>query len=306
VKRESSLDVLKFVLCFFVVGIHAGFLVELGEIYNFFSSHGLFRIAVPMFLLINGYYLPVLFKNSVGFSWVKKFFCVYFFWMFFYSYFWLSSDFINNMFFLFFGYHHLWYLSGLILSACLLFLVRGLSSRFLFVFSCLFYFFGAFLQYLCGYGFIADLGFREVFLYRNFLFFCFPFVCLGYIISRHEFFIRYKLICLFSLFFFILFVVEVGFNYVNYLRVGVFDFYLILFLFCPSFFLVVKGVEFDFDSKFLAKVSAAIFFVHSFSLSLLWKLGFENGTLLTVFVMLLSFFFAFFIINLSKKFSFLL
>lgn len=54
--RNGALDVLKIAMAFIVVGMHAGFLTDISPIAAYLTANGLFRIAVPVFLLINGYF----------------------------------------------------------------------------------------------------------------------------------------------------------------------------------------------------------------------------------------------------------
>lgn len=54
--RNISLDILKIALAFMVVGLHAGFLSSVTSIGYYLTVNGVFGIAVPIFLLIGGFY----------------------------------------------------------------------------------------------------------------------------------------------------------------------------------------------------------------------------------------------------------
>jgi hypothetical protein len=51
-------------MAFMIVGLHAGFLGEYTKLGHYLTVNGVFRVAVPVFLIINGFYFyPVLLKN---------------------------------------------------------------------------------------------------------------------------------------------------------------------------------------------------------------------------------------------------
>ena len=55
-KRKTSIDLLKITLAIFVLLIHCNFLIDYNKALNFLTVQGLFRIAVPLFFIINGFY----------------------------------------------------------------------------------------------------------------------------------------------------------------------------------------------------------------------------------------------------------
>lgn len=48
-KRNLTLDILKIILSFMIVGLHAGFLIETSKLGNYVFMQGISRIAVPIF-----------------------------------------------------------------------------------------------------------------------------------------------------------------------------------------------------------------------------------------------------------------
>ncbi|HBV4306182.1 TPA: acyltransferase family protein, partial [Klebsiella pneumoniae] len=54
--RHISIDILKVVAAFFVVFIHLDILKELNPTANHFLINGIFRLSVPLFLIITGYF----------------------------------------------------------------------------------------------------------------------------------------------------------------------------------------------------------------------------------------------------------
>ncbi len=126
--RNVALDIFKITAAFMVVGLHAGFLNDVTSIGNYLTVNGIFRIAVPVFLLINGFYFyPVLVKEKSAY-WLKKILYLYFFWMLLYSKVWFRPSEISFIEIaqiahtLIFGYYHLWYFSGLLGAAVLVIL----------------------------------------------------------------------------------------------------------------------------------------------------------------------------------------
>ena len=57
-KQKYSLDTLKLILSVMVVFIHSRIFMDSSTLLDTFTSNGIFRIAVPIFFIINGYYLP--------------------------------------------------------------------------------------------------------------------------------------------------------------------------------------------------------------------------------------------------------
>ncbi|HBS7058692.1 TPA: acyltransferase family protein [Klebsiella pneumoniae] len=57
-KNKYSLDTLKLILSVMVVFIHSRIFLDSSLILDAFTSNGFFRVAVPIFFIINGYYLP--------------------------------------------------------------------------------------------------------------------------------------------------------------------------------------------------------------------------------------------------------
>ena len=47
-----------------IVGLHAGFLKDVNEYVSFLTVEGLFRIAVPLFFIINGYFYHLYYERK--------------------------------------------------------------------------------------------------------------------------------------------------------------------------------------------------------------------------------------------------
>lgn len=209
--------------------------------------NGIFRVAVPIFLLINGYYFCSVISKGKQFSWLKRLLLLYIFWMILCSFFWLKNigfsvvEFVLLVKIVIFGYGHLWYISGLIISVMLLLILRRLS--FLALFFVIITFISAVIfQYLNNYYVFKKLIMNEIvksYLYIS----AFSFFALGYSTNRFDLYdeVSGKVLILLSLIGSITLLGEVSFNYIGMgLRKGV-DIYLSLI--CPVIFFVVFKIE---------------------------------------------------------------
>ncbi|MCW5201109.1 hypothetical protein VU07_04860 [Desulfobulbus sp. F4] len=159
-ERNVALDVLKLILSFMVVGIHTSFLSDKNALLGYACANGLFRIAVPIFFLINGFYfLPIIEKNSFSY-WLKRVVLVYLFWTVVYMYFWFrphsffSAEAVKIFFFsIFIGHDHLWYMPALILAASMLFYLRKLKNAHLAMFILCAFLIGVVTQYMRNFYF---------------------------------------------------------------------------------------------------------------------------------------------------------
>ncbi|MCG7499685.1 acyltransferase family protein [Vibrio sp. Of7-15] len=312
-ERNVSLDILKLIMAFMVVGLHAGFLGDITQIGQHLTVQGLFRIAVPVFLLINGYYFfQVLSRKNSG-LWFKRVFILYIVWMLIYSFFWFYvPDFSLKSITLFtlkilFGYHHLWYISGMIGAALILVFSHKLPSFFLIIISLTFFFIGVLIQYLGNYhvfeGKVIDEVFNLNWSHRNSVFFAFPFLCLGYLIHKHSIIDKVNLKitsigCFLGLF---LLFIESYFNYVNIGEYSGFDNYLSLIIVCPFIFLFASKINIKGKSKNIALYSSSIYFIHALVLLILAEFSQLEETSLTFWAVLCSVIASYFIIEINKK-----
>lgn len=316
--RNVSLDVLKLLMAFMVVGLHAGFLGELSSLGSYLSVNGLFRVAVPVFLIINGYYFyPVLAKNFQV-DWLKKVLILYIVWMLFYSYFWFSVPdlslvgvikLVKNILI---GYHHLWYISGMLGAAVLLMILKRLSSAILIATIMISSIVGIGIQYIGNYhyfeGSILDKLFNLNWFHRNFMLFSYPFFCIGYLINKHNLHERFSLksagvLAAIGSTFLLL---ESYFNFYQEGREGGFDNYLSLLVVCPFVFIMFIKMDIQGNSKNIALYSSAIYFIHSFILSMLRNISELEPTMLTVSCILISAVASYFIIEVNKRIRFIL
>lgn len=261
--RNLTIDVLKIVLAFFVVFLHMNFLKETLPTLSYVFVNGLFRIAVPVFLVITGFYFFHIDDFKKLKKWLFRTFILYAIWMLLYIFYWKDSDQIFLT--IIFGYHHLWYLIGAFFSGIILYLLRKKSSGILIFLAVTLFLTGYCVQVLGNLHYFdkeQDVVLNMYLLYRNFLFVCFPFLTIGFLINKHKIDLsRYNNSYL-LLIAVILFVFgEAFFNYYWVSSENTDILFSLLFA-CPLVFLYFKNIYIKTNSKILANLSTAIYVVH--------------------------------------------
>lgn len=264
--RTISLDILKVFLAILVVIIHMRFLNDTSLWEEQLVVNGICRIAVPLFLMISGYYFISVNTKEKLLQWCKRVIIMYLIWSVLYCFVWISNAFWQNtMVNLLFGYAHLWYLVGVMFGALLLFFLRdwkylphSLIASFIV---------GYVVQFEVITGKI-DYGIYNIHLYRNFLFFAFPFLGIGYLLSKWKFHKKYNPSFWYVCLAFVLMLVE-SFGYFERIgRVTELDLLLSNMLLCPLLFLFILNKKVLGHSKYIAVFSTAIYLVHPFVLKL--------------------------------------
>jgi len=315
--RNSSLDILKLSMAFMVVGLHAGFLGEFTSLGEYLTVNGIFRVAVPIFLVINGFFFyPILAKDG-QYGWLKRILLLYAFWMMLYSYFWFSVPDMSAIGLaklakdIAIGYHHLWYLSGLLGAAIMLIFFHRFTSTVLLFSVVILFFIGVVIQYMGNYHFFEgslDKLFNQHWFHRNMLFFAYPFFCIGYLIHKHSIHERVTFTVAFfvSVLSLLALLGESAFNYYQEARDGGFDNYISLLLVCPFVFIMFMKFSIFGGSRSVALYSSGVYFIHPFLLSVLNKFSDLKATLLTIAAILMSIVASYFIIKINEKFRFIL
>ncbi|MBU2870038.1 acyltransferase [Colwellia sp. E2M01] len=316
--RNISLDLLKLSMALMVVGIHTGFYSEFSPLLSYLFIEGLFRIAVPVFFIINGFYFYSALERGAQRTWLKRVVVLYIIWMFFYSVFWFfipeltAVDLLKLLYRFLVGYFHLWYISGLIGAAIVLLMLKELTTKFLLVTIGITFFIGVLIQYIGNYhlleGTLLDKVFNKHEAHRNFIFFAYPFFCIGFLFNKHSVYkqvplpITYLITVLGGM----LLLTESYVNYIQPLREGAFDNYFSLIFICPALFLLCLKKQVNGSSKNIALYASAIYFIHVFILSVLHKIFNIEATSLTVLTIVFSIITSFFIVHLNKRFKFIL
>ncbi|WP_045040795.1 acyltransferase family protein [Photobacterium iliopiscarium] len=299
--RNLTLDILKISLAFMVVAIHGGFLSKFSQLGDFLTTNGLFRIAVPIFFIINGYYFISVNNIDKLKKWFYRVFLLYLFWMVFYSYEWFDiqpfslASVIKNIIQFIIGYLHLWYLSGMIGAGILTFIFRNKVKLGL-ILSVTLFILGVSIQYLGNYHVfsipILDKLANYAFIHRNFLFIGFPFFYIGFVIRKNGLFAGLSLPILIyaSILGGGLLLGESWYNYSNPQNDGGFDNYLSLALICPAIFLLVVNPKLTIESNYsnLTLISTSIYLIHPFWFIVLRKFGVFDNIIVTLLCFTLS------------------
>jgi len=310
-QRNILLDFLKVILAIMVIGAHCNFLLDLSAVLSYITVHGLFRITVPLFFIINGYYfLDVINRKQVK-KWLKRVTILYLVWMFIYIYYWARLD--NFSFFrciniILVGYHHLWYLNAMIFSGLLLYLMKGISDKTLLVIAISLFLIGTGMQYMKNYEVFSNEKITKILndtsVYRNFLFFGLPFLSIGYIIRKKEFIknISQKQLTIAFVTSSIIFIFESLLNYLSIPVFNGFDMYFMMLLICPIIFLCALKLELtsNYNSKNLALYSTGIYLIHPLLMIFVLERSSLTQTNLTLVVTILAVITTCFLIKINK------
>lgn len=187
--RQESFDFLKFFLAFLVVVIHTGFTGYAGLGIKAFA-----RIAVPMFFMITGYYLPVMSDEKFR-KYLIKITCLTVFSTLFYTLIsyvqsqtgshvstdWFVQTFSMKRIFRLLlrnesvaGFH-LWYFYALLYVLVIIYITRKIRKMNILYMTIPFLFLGNYLQ-----------SYFNAIYYRNFLFLGLPYVLLGCLFRNYE------------------------------------------------------------------------------------------------------------------------
>jgi surface polysaccharide O-acyltransferase-like enzyme len=184
-RRYATLDGLKVAMALMVVGLHGSFLQDYSASLWWYSSNGLFRMAVPAFMVINGYFFPAEDRHRQK-RWLIRIGLLYVAWTAIYAPIWVPDvhRWRTLLVYLALGWFQLWYLAGSF-GAALVFMAlqrvgRGVLGAL--AIACLLA--GVALQYaayeIAGPSLIAKaIGWHPV--HRNFLLFSFPYFTFGYL-----------------------------------------------------------------------------------------------------------------------------
>jgi hypothetical protein len=305
-QRNLQLDYLKLILSILVITIHIP--VSSNYTLNFFTGSGLARIAVPLFLIINGYYLNLDDVNKFK-KLIQRLAILYIVWMLIYLPFYINES--DLYFKVIKGYFHLWYLIGLFGAAILMFALKKLklSNKSILIIGLFIFLLGWTIQLLRAFDFQlpVDLLSRDGGT-RNFFFFSFPFVAIGYSLKSMKFsnLILQKLPLFLSLSF-ILLISETLFYYILKSNYGQ-DFFLSTLLISPLLFLAFKDKpKVEVDDDFFSKIFITIYLLHPLVIFLLASIfpNMEN-TMRFILVVFFTITFSINIIQLNRKMKFFL
>ncbi len=191
--RNPALDLLKLGLAVMVVGIHVNPFGIDNRALVLLTGDGLFRLAVPAFFVINGYFFEPKALAGRALPYIRHLLWLYLVWMLLYlpvwEGAWRASDWVTILRVWLVGWWHLWYLVAAALAAAIAALVCRWPTRRLLELMALAY---------AG-GVAVTLAFAleiwrpsapwigsPVWLHRNGLFLGLPFFLAGMLIRRHD------------------------------------------------------------------------------------------------------------------------
>lgn len=285
--RSLSIDILKIVLAFFVVCLHLHILRDNYPSLSYVLVNGLFRMGVPVFLIISGYFFfyindPVKLKK-----WSFRIFLLYAIWSLIYIPLWKEDEgYIMNILF---GYHHLWYLIGTLCAGLLLYVLKDISAEKLFLILTACFCCGYLIQYLGNTHYFegeTDVIFNLFPTYRNFLFVCFPFLGIGFLIKKLGIDVKLKpslAVVLLSAGAVIgeAFLSE---KVLHLQKKESIDLLFSLLIACPLVFLYCKNITAKTDSRILASISTAIYLIHPLVIEWVYKSGYFTSFQDVIFV----------------------
>jgi surface polysaccharide O-acyltransferase-like enzyme len=305
-KRNLSIDILKLVMAFFVVALHGRLFNDFDNVSSYFFGHIFGRIAVPIFLLISGFYFyNVKTKNQYK-KWIKRLFYLHMIWMIIYIYFWIRSGLRGVIISLVFGWGPLWYLIGTFYGIILIWIIRNWIIRKQLILLFCMAGIGLFLQYNWNYKIIDNdiIKILQSKSYANGLFFCFPFLYVGYLINKfsiHTMKMNWILLLILS---FLLLCFEVSFNYICCNK-G-FGLYISHYSFCPILFVNIVSKKYLSNNKTLALYSTGVYLSHPLFGLCLAKFTSIGDTPLVFINFILSLLMSLFLIRMKKRFEYIL
>lgn len=312
-ERNLSLDILKLLLAIFVVFLHTSFFLDFSKEISYLLVQGLFRTAVPLFLIITGFYFIHVDTKKKFVNWFKRVALLFLIWNLFYIPLWYTSNIFSFLLTAFNGYFVLWYLSGTAIAGLMLYALRNLKSYSLLGIALILYIAGWMIQQLGNLHILPSqidklLNFTPI--HRNFIFFCFPFLTLGYLINRD--FVREKRTLVVKNWQLLaaIFIVVLD-SYINYKFISTkegLDQLITLFIAVPVIFVYFLNLYIPGKNKNIANLSTGIFLIHPLFMFLLANtfIKQQGETLFSVSVLLCSIFTSFLLVQLNKKLKYIL
>lgn len=178
--RASAIDPLRLMLALFVVALHGGFPDAAPALVKQALFNGVYRLAVPVFALISGYFFLAALRRGQGWRYLRRIGAVYLLWMVIYLPFYGPGigSWDHALRLAVFGYFQLWFLPGLLLAAVLVMVLR--APRVLAGAAAVMALTGLMLQYLV----LSGQAQIQLDHYRNGLFAVFPYFAMGVLMAH--------------------------------------------------------------------------------------------------------------------------
>ena len=271
--RDSAIDPLRILLALSVIALHTGFPDAAPALVKQVLFNGLYRLAVPVFALISGYFFLGAMRAGRARSQLRRIASLYLLWMAIYLPIW-GPD-LTGVWHLIrtvvFGYFHLWFLPGLLVGAVLVALLRRPLP--VAVAAAAMAATGLTLQALVLGG-VADIPLDY---YRNGLFTIFPFFALGWLLAHGvPERLRRHARPLAGLALLAVMVESLIWRWIAGGGWGV-DMMLSLLVAAPLLFLAAQGVRGPWDGKRAASTAAFVYFIHVMIMICASRFGLEGG-----------------------------
>lgn len=312
--RYLLLDLAKLMASFVIVAFHCGFLYDYNTFSYYIFCNGFVRIVVPFFLCISGFFIYTFFINNTFKHWVKRITILYLTWMLLYGFFWVKAS-LKSIITLLFGFNHLWYLAALLFGGILLYYIKNLSSKKIFIIAIALSIIGFTIQSLSFFNTISNPYFLAKIIhftptYRNFLFIGLPYLIIGFLIHRHQLHLKLKKnqIILFLVFGFTLLLLESLYGYYNYINRSLSIISLACLLLVPIIFIATLRFKLylNTNSKLLSLYSIAVYLVHPIVIYFITQFTILDTITLTITTIVLSVIASYLIIQLNKTFKYLI
>ena len=315
--RNILLDIFKVIAAICIVALHCRLFLNQNEILYQITANGFFKIAVPLFFCINGFFLYSVFQKKGIYLWMKRIGILYGIWMLIYAYFWLIPEYSNPLKIastILFGFNHLWYLAAMLVGGFLLYQVRNLSNTILITAAILLFLIGLLIQYLGILHVFADKPMIDKLLnypplHRNFLWYALPYLCIGYVIKRSNFHVKFSTSQVWILFSITLLLVIadslINLQFIHHETL--LNMNLSFLVLAPVLVIVAFTfkVNSNLDSKLLSTFSIAIYLVHPLIIYVLYRLFELKPEVLTLATIILSGVLSYLLILLNKKIKYI-
>ncbi|WP_120506572.1 acyltransferase family protein [Rahnella bruchi] len=319
-QRNQLADVFRLVLILMVIAIHVGVFSE-NPLLSFYTVDGFFRIAVPIFFIINGFYFQKQITDSFKFKkWLKRVVLLFMSWQMIYLPLYFPVNEINSnhlaVFFseLIFGYHHLWYIAAMATGGVGLYFLKN-RSRIMIICVGLFLA-GTLLQYMRVFLQPDSLYYKvfsQYWIFRNGLFFGFPMMYIGSYLARHNVIQKInadkvKIALILGI---TLLTSELAVVYFYIFKGDSYhiDFILSLLLVAPVLFVLLmknSAIYFKgFNTKNLALICSAMYFIHPYVIFLLTTAENLPSNEIYVLTVVLTLLLSLFLFSLRKRLYFL-
>ncbi|MEN9919305.1 MAG: hypothetical protein RL662_1741 [Bacteroidota bacterium] len=271
-ERNITLDYLKLVLALLVLLAHChNSLAEIPYL-GWSISQGLSRVTMPIFFIINGFYLqPIIHDKAKVKRYLYNLLKLYLLWMVIYVPFQTivagtkTDPTVIRVLYWVFGWGHLWYMSALMGAVVLVYFAKriGLGNKLLLGIGFLLFLSVYTYQHLFLFGF--DIPTTSYMFTKTFLFTGFPYLFIGFYIRDEGVIDRFRITKTTYVLTGLLLLGVLGESVAFYVWKTHTDFYLLLPFVAPLIFILVfKKGRMGVSDGFVAQLSSAVYYSHLF------------------------------------------